>query len=293
MTATSLVHGAVPVANDPAARPCIPRRIIQTGRNTSLSPLGRGVRATLQALNPDFEYVFFDDAAVRSFVRTEFPEYERVFDGFPFPIQRYDFFRYLAVYRLGGFYLDLDVVTSRPLEDLRSHGCVFPFESISLNRFLREAHGIDWELGNYAFGAAAGHPFMRAVIDGCLRAQAEPEWVAPMLQGIPRWFQREFVVLNTTGPGLVTRTFAEQAALQSDVAVLFPADVCDPAGWNQFGEYGVHLMDGSWRHRSGRLWRRLADRWEAWALARCMAASRALGPRRQVGATATRVPAAA
>ena len=50
----------------------------------------------LQLLNPDFEYLFFDDRQVELFVDSAFPEYRGVFDCFPFRIQRYDFFRYLA-----------------------------------------------------------------------------------------------------------------------------------------------------------------------------------------------------
>ena len=42
---------------------------------------------------------------------------------------------------------------------------MFPFECLTLSRYLRERHGIDWQIGNYAFGATKGHPFLKAVID--------------------------------------------------------------------------------------------------------------------------------
>ena len=50
--------------------------------------------------------------------------------------------------------------------------CVFPFEELTLSRLLRH-HGIDWEIGNYAFGAEAGHAFLEAVIENCVRAQRD------------------------------------------------------------------------------------------------------------------------
>ena len=115
--------------------------------------------------------MFFDEARVQAFIDQEFPQYRVVFDSFRFPIQRYDFFRYLAVYRHGGFYFDLDVMLASGLSDLLEFGCVFPFEALTLNEFLRNHHNMDWEIGNYAFGAAAGHPFLEAIIENCVRAK--------------------------------------------------------------------------------------------------------------------------
>src|SRR3974390_3362575 len=135
----------------------IPKRIIQTGKSKNLPLLDRAGATNLRLLNPDFEYLFFDDARVEEFIDAEFPQHRPVFDSFPVRIQRYDFFRYLAVYRLGGFYFDTDVFLASNLEDLLGYSCVFPFEELSLHSFLHKQYGMDWEIGNYAFGAAAGH----------------------------------------------------------------------------------------------------------------------------------------
>ena len=175
----------------------IPARIIQTGKSRHLTLAQRASTASLKCLNPDFEYRFFDDDDVVAFIEDEFPEYRQIFDGFPFRIQKYDFFRYLAVFRFGGFYFDIDIYFASGLHQLLTQSCVFPFEELTLNRYLREL-GMDWEIGNYAFGAAAGHPFLEAVIQNCVRGQRDPEWVKPMLRGIPLPFRAEFRLLNTT-----------------------------------------------------------------------------------------------
>jgi len=240
----------------------IPRRIIQTGKTRDLPLLAQAAVANLKCLNPEFEYLFFDDEAVTSFVKTEFPQHWKVFESFRFPIQRFDFFRYLAVYRHGGFYFDLDVILASDLSSLLESGCVFPFEGLTLSDFLRNQHKMDWEIGNYAFGAAAGHPFLEAVIENCVRAQKDPSWVKPMMRGAPFLSKKEYFVLNTTGPGLVSRTLAEHPELATTVEVLFPDDVCDVSKWNRFGEFGIHFMEGSWRARKSYLLRRLAQRWE-------------------------------
>lgn len=241
----------------------IPRRLIQTDKSTDLPLRAKAAATTLRLLNPDFEYLFFDDAKVEEFIDAEFPQYRRVFNSFPVPIQRYDFFRYLAIYRLGGFYFDTDVFLASSLEGLLEFSCVFPFEHLSINSFLSSEYAMDWEIGNYAFGAAPGHPFLDAIIKNCVRAQENPEWAHAMTKSIPRMFRREYRVLATTGPSLVSRTLAEYPAACGDVKVLFPQDVCDRNSWYCFGDYGVHLQVGTWRERMGLIRRVLHRRWES------------------------------
>src|SRR5262245_47375937 len=116
----------------------IPKRIIQTDRSANLPPISRAAVAAIRSLNPEFEYLFFDDGQVEEFIDKRFPEYRHVVDSFPVRIQRYDFFRYLAIYQLGGFYLDMDVLLSSSLGDLVDSGCVFPFERLTWSAVLRE-----------------------------------------------------------------------------------------------------------------------------------------------------------
>jgi mannosyltransferase OCH1-like enzyme len=71
----------------------IPPRLIQTGRSRDLSLTERAIVANLRLLNPEFEWLFFDDADVEAFIDREFPQHRRTFDSFPVRIQKYDFFR--------------------------------------------------------------------------------------------------------------------------------------------------------------------------------------------------------
>jgi len=255
----------------------IPKRIIQTNKSLDLSLIERAAVANVKLLNPEFEYMFFDDRQVEEFIDNEFPEYRDVFHAFTVPIQKYDFFRYLAVYRLGGFYFDMDVFLASNLSELLEWGCVFPFEAMTFNACLREEHNMDWELGNYAFGAVAGHPFLKAVIENCVKAQREPGWAQAMARSVPGLFRGEYYVLYTTGPWLLSRTLAEFPEAGKRVKVLFPEDVCDSRYWNQFGSFGIHLMSGSWRKQKRYLMRRLQGYWEHFLLKRSLKASRKLG----------------
>jgi len=237
--------------------------------------------ASARLLNPDYEYLFFDDRRVEEFIAKQFPEYQEVFESFKVPIQRFDFFRYLAVYHYGGFYLDLDVLLGSGLSTLLECGCVFPFERLTFSHRLRTEFGIDWEIGNYAFGAAAGHPFLDAIIKNCVRSQRDPQWFSSMMRGTPPLDRDLYSVFYSTGPGLCSRTLAENAELARSVTVLFPDDVCNVRNWYHFGEFGIHLMTGSWRPERGPVTRRLGYYHWRWLERRLVRKSRALGVSRR------------
>lgn len=237
--------------------------------------------SSVRLLNPDYEYLFFDDERVEEFIVREFPQYRAVFESFEVPIQRYDFFRYLAVYHYGGFYLDLDVLLGSGLSTLLERGCVFPFERLTFSHRLRTELGMDWEIGNYAFGAAAGHPFLEAIIKNCVRGQSDPLWVKSMMRGTPPLEKDLYSIFYSTGPGLCSGTLAENPELAKTVTVLFPDDVCNVRNWYRFGEYGVHLMNSSWRPGRGFLTGRLGYYHWRWMERRLLKKSRASGGSRR------------
>jgi hypothetical protein len=276
------VHEANASAGTESIEMTIPARTIQIDDRgeQNLPPLSRSAVATVRRFNVGFEHLFFDDARMHDFVEQHFPQYRRTFHAFTFPIQRFDFFRYLAIYKFGGFYFDTDVFLGRDLSPLLEMECVFPFEALTTNDFLRRVCGMDWEVGNYAFGAAPGHPFIGELIRNCVRSTEDPDWAMPMMQSIPRLFRDEFTVLFTTGPGMVTRTLAESRNISRRVSVLFPDDVCDQKNWNLFGDYGVHVMQGRWRGSKHLVRRRLLRMWQSRRLHRLVEESKTLGKQR-------------
>jgi hypothetical protein len=268
----------------------IPSRIIhvwcpRVGDSEELSLLHQAALVNARALHPDFEHVLFGSDEMEEFVRKEFPEFKNAMASFPRPIQRFDFFRYLVVYRLGGFYFDLDVLLSRSICPLLNHRCVFSFEELNVNQFLRESYGMDWEVANYGFGAAPQNAFIGALIENCVRSLSEPSWGYQMMQGVPRAIRDLLVVPFTTGPGMVSRTLAENPHLAKDVTILFPEDVCNERSWHQFGKFGIHLQQGAWRSSHGYVRRRLVNVWESWMRRRLYRQSRAHGKSRSLPLT--------
>ena len=265
----------------------IPKLIIQTG----LSPLPLLLQAAVgnvKLLHPDFEHRFYDDAMIDAFLAEHFPEYRAEYQSFPFRIQRYDFFRYLAVYQFGGFYLDTDMFLVRSLTPLLASQSVFSFEELAARRYFWKQFQMDWQIGNYAFAAKPRHPFLAAVIENCLRAKQMPEWVRPMMDGVPRLLRDDVYVLNTTGPGMLSRTLAENPQFGGSINILFPENVCDRASCHQFGEYGVHNMTGSWRPGSNVIGRVLVRTWSQWNLRRCLTQALSRGKSRSMASIGQR-----
>jgi len=235
----------------------IPRRIIQTWKSPTLPRCYRGFQARLRALHPGYEFLLFTNEDMEAFVLKEYPEFHDTFDRLPSMVSKSDLFRLLAVHRLGGFYLDLDVLPVRDFEPLRHHGCVFPFERQS-DPYCCVTFGAMESLGQFAFGAVAGHPFPLACAENIRRAVTEPAWAripgAETTRGFLDLFgtPEEMAVYYTTGPVMVTRTYAERTDLRSSVHLLYAFDpereryLC----WC-FGVYGVHAMAGSWKRGSG------------------------------------------
>src|SRR4249919_2954957 len=107
----------------------IPKRIIHIycapeGQPDKLPLVCQASLASVKLLHPDFEFMLFNEERMNAFMEEEFPEYRQTISSFPLPIQRFDFFRYLAVYRLGGFYFDLDIFLARDLSPLLEEECV-------------------------------------------------------------------------------------------------------------------------------------------------------------------------
>jgi mannosyltransferase OCH1-like enzyme len=216
----------------------IPKRIICTHVSQhTLEPKLKYCINLMRRMHPKWEFLFFSDGDCRDFIRKEMPDYLELYDWYPRPVQKADLFRLLAVYRMGGFYLDTDFMLEASLDPLCRENAVFAFEHKIGNKAFHIRYP-EWlrtreeklTLANYAFGAMAGHPFLLALLDE-LVVRTET-------------FESEdcndLDVLHSTGPDAVTSVYYRQREQWTDVKML----KSDKMG---FGKYGVHLVHGVWR----------------------------------------------
>jgi hypothetical protein len=130
----------------------------------------------LKVLNPDWEYRLYDDRAVEQFIHAHYGEgMLRLFRTInpAYGAARADLFRYLAVYRLGGVYLDIKSRFQAPIDRFINAGDRFVVSQWSNGPGERyEGYGIHSGVAQVPGGeyqqwhviAAPGSPFLRAVL---------------------------------------------------------------------------------------------------------------------------------
>lgn len=158
----------------------IPKILHHTHTRLDLpAPITRNI-AQIRALNPAWTHRFYGNKDCIDYIRTEYGEavlsyYLRI--SREYGAARADLFRYLALYKQGGVYLDVKSGASRPFDEVLKR-----YDSYLLSHWkngpgsIFEGWGIHPELGGLRGGefqqwfivAAPGHPFLKAVIEHVL-----------------------------------------------------------------------------------------------------------------------------
>ena len=241
----------------------IPKIIIQTWKNKDTSRF-KALQDSVKNYNPDFEYKFFTDEDIETFLKENYPSYLIIYNQLPIKIMKIDFFRYIAVYHYGGFYLDLDVECHKSLEPLTKYSCVFPIENLlykhvcKVNKELGRYKNHDcekykYDVGQYAFGAAKNHPFLRDLVEN----------IASNIDVINEEYKKiinsnkpdtKFLVYYSTGPDYVSHLYYEYKKTKYpsqgyNVELLHGGFDERTKAYNlfKFGEYGKHKTFGTWK----------------------------------------------
>lgn len=175
----------IPPLNRPAKRSrmpefalgsTIPKIIHQTFYERTLSPELQANVDRLRALNPGWEYRFYDDDDIAAFIQQNYPPliwayYQRIDKRYG--AARADLFRYLLLYKVGGVYLDIKSRATRPLDSVLRPDDRFILSKWHLPNGEYEHKGLIYDLRDIEGGeyqqwhiiSAPGHPFLRAVMD--------------------------------------------------------------------------------------------------------------------------------
>ncbi len=221
----------------------IPKIIIQTWKSNEIPEKYNADIESVKKMNPDYKYIFFTDDDIENFLKTNYPDWYTIYQKLPIKIQKIDFFRYVAVYHYGGFYLDLDMTGLKSLDPLLNMGCVFPIDQYIGNcddfRFTDFCNrGQNFLLGQYAFGASQFNPFVKELVEN-------------IASNIDKYIQDEktiyeghigynLYVYKSTGPDFVTEIYVK-SPYKNDIKILhYPEH-------QYFGEYAKHNFYGTWK----------------------------------------------
>lgn len=217
----------------------IPKIIIQTWKNNEIHVKYMPLIDSIKQMNPDYEYKYFTDEDIIHFIQMHYPQYYRTYMNLPIKIQKIDFFRYIAVYHYGGFYMDLDMNAIQSFDDLLSYDCVFPVDEI-INDYMcknpRYKPFCDQDhrylLGQYAFAASPKHPFLKLLMDRIHQN---------ILKYIYNKNDTELYVYKSTGPDYVTQLYIDYED-KNNILILHNNKR------QYFGDYARHNYFGSWKN---------------------------------------------
>lgn len=196
----------------------------------------------VRELHPLWEINIWDDEAALLLVEEYFPKLREMYISYERPVQRADVFRVMLMYAKGGFYLDLDILCFKSLDEICVKGVVLGVEkTLTQQQCADFGHKHPLRIANYMFGSAPEHPFWLDLLKGIKERSRNP-------------VHSESDLLESTGPGVVTDIYHAVRDRYPDILVL-PNDErpclkeCGPASCH-FGDYAAHLHCGSWRWES-------------------------------------------
>jgi len=184
--------------------------------------------------NTEFVYCHWNDSELEAFVADEYPWLLSTYVSYPYVIQRCDVARYLLLYRYGGTYVDLDIISITPLSVI--------FTSAPVNAGVIVAPTEPFGFSNDFIAVRRSRdPVIRGVIAGLRRAAASP-WYPPLPYT---------EVMFRTGPVYFSRLV--NCHRGDDRVFVIPSF--------NYGIYVHHVTGGSWHEWDGRIiWKLYVNR---------------------------------
>jgi mannosyltransferase OCH1-like enzyme len=132
------------------ACPCdmkIPKIIHQTYKQTELPDQWKQTPVEWQEKHPDWKYEFWTDDRNRKLIEEHYPWFLEQYDSYDTPIQRADSVRYFILHHYGGIYADMDIISSRNIEQLLQNEELVLFQTPN------------WGITNSLMASVPGHRF--------------------------------------------------------------------------------------------------------------------------------------
>ncbi|KAK3599949.1 hypothetical protein CHS0354_012595 [Potamilus streckersoni] len=171
--------------------------IHQTWINKNVPQDFRKCVTSLKVNHPNYAYMFWTDETALKFVEVMFPNSLPLFINYPRDLQRADAIRYMILYKYGGVYADLDILSLRPLDPiLRKYFCVLSQEPYLHPIYYSNFYGLAC---NAFMACRRHHPFMKILVDNLLSFSVAVE------------------TLDSTGPRFVTMLYRNYIAEHSHV----------------------------------------------------------------------------
>ena len=223
----------------------IPQNIIQTWKNNNIPQNYINLTNSVKNNNKNYNYIFFTDNNIEIFLKNKYSKYYNTYLKLPLKIQKIDFFRYIALYHYGGFYMDLDMECIKSFNSLLNNYAVFPIDIIFTNKNINNIRyrkylstGLKGTVGQYAFACTTKNEFMKYLIDNIHNNINKIIKDYDILKNNKSNIRR--YVYSSTGPDYVTDCFLKFKD-RSKIKIL------DNNISQTFGTYATHKHMGTWK----------------------------------------------
>ena len=138
----------------------IPKLIHQTWKSHEIPARFANMVATWRSQNPGWEYRFWSDEDLDTFVADFYPEFLDIFRGYANGVQRADAGRYLILHHFGGVYSDIDTTCESSFDILADDNRIIVCEEPPEHWVPHaRARGLNHLIFNGTLASPRGHPF--------------------------------------------------------------------------------------------------------------------------------------
>ena len=196
----------------------IPKIIHQTweGRKEPLPDFQKQLGETWKQHHPAWQYEFWDGDRMEALVNNNYPRLKDVCLNFPYDVQRWDFLRYLILYKMGGMYVDFDYECLASFDNYISENkCCFAMEPEEHRRAFQK----ETLFNNALMIAPPGHPFFETIIT---HIQTTP---------ITYTGKKMYDLLVLSGPMMLTNLY--ETCKDKNAICFLPAELVSPWSKNE------------------------------------------------------------
>ena len=193
----------------------IPKIIHQVweGQDGPMPSLLKELSNTWKAHHPTWQYEFWNEERMTTFVKNNYPEFWDIYLSFPYDVQRWDSIRYLILYKIGGLYVDVDYECLENIELLLAdRSCCFAMEPDAHAKLFNKTIVFN----NALMASIPEHLFIKKVIE---KVFSENRFQNDMSNKMT-------YVLNTTGPWMLEEIYNKFE--NKDNIYLIPAKYVSP-----------------------------------------------------------------
>ena len=207
----------------------IPRIIHQTWKNEIIPQESKGATESWRNNHPGWKYILWTDAMNRDLINNHFPWFLEKYDNYKYNIQRADAIRYFILWKYGGVYADIDVVSQKPLDPL-----VLDMEHKKQTLALVQGSHLN-HVSNWLMISSQYHLLWPLV------------WYVMLKEKCTLCIGKHFTVMYSTGPLMLNNTVKKHNVVHRKLSRGFnECNMCNRNTCSCRSCYVLNLNQGSW-----------------------------------------------